>query len=368
MFAVGALLLGIGLVETWTDAVWHPNPWWHLLPLTVMCTLMALRRRAPLACLGCGALVFVGDGLAGGTLGTLLVFVELAYAAGRYGRGRMADYLGRLVFGIIIGLALVAFVITRDLRLSIMAGITVFTVVGTSYWWGESAKKQADLVEVERARAADLARMADLRAEQARRSEREAMAGELHDALSGNLAAITIHAEAALTNPRLAPEALELVRATSKQAMSEMRTLLTVLRPHTDVTLPPSRVQDAVEAARSRGLEVHTVYTPDPLGDLPIQVAHAAHRVVQEALANVHRHSPTARADVTVRTDNHLTIDVCSDGLGKPVAAHRGYGLTSMSERVQALGGHLTAGPDGGRWRVHAVVPLTAQPNEKEHL
>ncbi|MBD4676951.1 two-component sensor histidine kinase, partial [Xanthomonas citri pv. citri] len=83
-------------------------------------------------------------------------------------------------------------------------------------------KQQADLVEAERARAEDLARMAALREEQARRGEREAMAGEIHDALSGNLAAITIHAEACLANPAVAPQALQVVRTTSKQAMGEL--------------------------------------------------------------------------------------------------------------------------------------------------
>lgn len=359
MFVVGVVLIGIGLAETWSDAIWHLSPrWWHVAPLAVMCALMGYRRIHPLTCLGLGTLVFVAEGLAGGSLGSLLVFIELAHAAGRYARGRDADRVGALIVPVIVGFGVLTLVLTRDLRAAVLVALTVFAVFGTSYWWGESARKQADLIEVERARAADLARMADLREEQARRSEREAMAGELHDALSGNLAAITIHAEAALVNPRLAPQALTLVRATSKQAMGELRSLLAVLRPSDDAVIAPSRVEDAVEAARARGVDVRVSYAPDPLGDLPRPVAHAAYRVLQEALTNVQRHSADARADVEIHAGDELSLVVRSGAPMDAADPGRGYGLTSMAERVRALGGHLVAGPDDGGWRVDSRIPL----------
>lgn len=364
MFACGVMLAGIGLVETWSDAVWRLRPpWLHLVPLAALCVLMARRRITPLRCLGIGAVIFLAEGMAGGSIGSLLVFIELAYAAGRHGRGRVAERMGAVIATSIVAAGLLALVLSRDLRVAVLMALTVFAVVGTSYWWGESAKKQADLVDVERARAADLARMADLREEHARRSEREAMAAELHDALSGSLAAITIHSEAALQNPALAPQALAVVRTTSKQAMGEMRSLLTVLRPHDGATAAPSRIEDAVSAGRARGLDIH--FRPAPLGgdDLPRAVAHAAYRVVQESLANVQRHSPHAWAHVDVEMGDELVITVLSRGIDDTCDTE-GYGLTSMAERVQALGGHLNAGPFDDGWRVVATIPLVTPLDE----
>ena len=199
--------------------------------------------------------------------------------------------------------------------------------------------------------------MAALREEQARRGEREAMAGEIHDALSGNLAAITIHAEAGLANPEVAPQALQVVRTTSKQAMGELRSMLAVLRPDGGPAMPPSNLEDAVDAARGRGLEIDARYEPALLGDLPPQVAHAAYRVVQESLTNVERHCPGGQAELVVTRDGDLTITVDSPcGVGP--RSDGGYGLTSMSERVTSLGGVFEAGPHDGGWRVHAVIPL----------
>lgn len=357
MFALGVALVPIGLVETWTDTPWTLERWWHLAPLAVLCALMAVRRARPLTALGVGVLVFVAEGFFGGSLASLLVFIELVHAAGRYGRGRIADRLAHVIVAVIAAVGVLTLVATRDLRVAIMAALTVFAVLGTSYWWGESAKQQADLVEAERARAEDLARMAALREEQARRGEREAMAGEIHDALSGNLAAITIHAEAGLANPAVAPQALQVVRTTSKQAMGELRSMLAVLRPDGGPAMPPSNLEDAVDAARGRGLEIDARYEPALLGDLPPQVAHAAYRVVQESLTNVERHCPGGQAELVVTRDGDLTITVDSPcGVGP--RSDGGYGLTSMSERVTSLGGVFEAGPHDGGWRVHAVIPL----------
>ncbi|QPL05582.1 MULTISPECIES: histidine kinase [Actinomyces] len=98
--------------------------------------------------------------------------------------------------------------------------------------------------------------------------------------------------------------------------------------------------------------------TPEPVGA-------CAYRVVQEALTNAVRHAPGAAVAVEVDvTEDRVEVTVSntagrrdSDG-----GANRGgLGLVSMTERVHAVGGTLTAGtrPDGG-WRVHAVVPVSA--------
>jgi signal transduction histidine kinase len=98
----------------------------------------------------------------------------------------------------------------------------------------------------------------------------------------------------------------------------------------------------------------------------------AAYRVVQEALTNVLKHAGPARATVRLAVqDGHMAIEVLDDGMGAAAAVRRGdrtlagagRGMAGMRERVEALGGRLSAGPEpGGGFAVRADVPLPADP------
>ena len=90
-------------------------------------------------------------------------------------------------------------------------------------------------------------------------------------------------------------------------------------------------------------------------------VAHLAFRVVQESLTNALRHAPGSAVRVTVRGSPH-DLAVCVEN--DPARAERpgltgtGRGLTGLRERIQQLGGRLTAGPtEHGGWRVQASLP-----------
>ncbi|GAA2235925.1 hypothetical protein GCM10010413_40070 [Promicromonospora sukumoe] len=122
-----------------------------------------------------------------------------------------------------------------------------------------------------------------------------------------------------------------------------------------------------IEQARIAGLDLSIT---DPVGvltgsaDLPVSVDQAVYRVVREALTNVHRHGGGS-VDLSFAGGQDLAIEVHDHGThqGGEVrrgadAAGTGLGLVSMRERVEALGGSLTAGPERGGWRVRAVLPL----------
>jgi signal transduction histidine kinase len=103
----------------------------------------------------------------------------------------------------------------------------------------------------------------------------------------------------------------------------------------------------------------------DPaIGGLDAVRGLAVLRLTQEALTNVAKHAgPAATASLKVAmSGSDLTWDVADDG-GRPLAGPRdvpvggGHGLTGMRERVEVLGGALTAGPDGKGWRVSTVLP-----------
>ncbi|MDQ6817234.1 MAG: sensor histidine kinase, partial [Actinomycetota bacterium] len=81
------------------------------------------------------------------------------------------------------------------------------------------------------------------------------------------------------------------------------------------------------------------------------------------ALTNVLRHAGASSAQVLVRgTREALEIEVVNDGRSDPTNKDAGHGLRGMAERAAALGGYVQTGPrpDGG-WRVHAVLPLSAE-------
>ncbi|WP_327003353.1 hypothetical protein OHA72_51170 [Dactylosporangium sp. NBC_01737] len=82
---------------------------------------------------------------------------------------------------------------------------------------------------------------------------------------------------------------------------------------------------------------------------------------MQESLTNVARHA-THAGSVSVavsEVDRTVTFLVADDGDGALPGVHGGYGIAGMRERVEALGGTLSAGPrPGGGWQVHGSLPL----------
>jgi signal transduction histidine kinase len=86
-------------------------------------------------------------------------------------------------------------------------------------------------------------------------------------------------------------------------------------------------------------------------------------RLTQEALTNVAKHAgPAARASLRVDvTDGDVLWSVTDDGGGvvPGLPSGGGHGLTGMRERVEVLGGRLTAGPAAGGWRVETVLPAS---------
>jgi signal transduction histidine kinase len=98
---------------------------------------------------------------------------------------------------------------------------------------------------------------------------------------------------------------------------------------------------------------------------VPEDVGLTVYRVVQEALTNVLKHAGPATAVVSLSFADDLDVQVTDDGRGAAAVGHgelpgAGLGTSGMTERVAALGGTLTAGPQqGGGYQVHARIPLS---------
>jgi signal transduction histidine kinase len=211
---------------------------------------------------------------------------------------------------------------------------------------------------------------AEYRAERAVADERARMARELHDIVSHNLSVVVLQASGALVSGGPAASTLEKIEHSGRQALTEMRRLLGVLRdPGDEPALSPQpgigELAALAETVRAAGLPVH-LNVDDPCPQLPTALDVSAYRIIQEALTNVLRHAGPARAEVTVHCQGAaVTIEVTDDGAGIPPAGMQpgGQGLAGMRERVALFGGELRAGPrPGGGFSVWARLPLTGEP------
>lgn len=218
-------------------------------------------------------------------------------------------------------------------------------------------------------RASRLEAERDAQAKIAAAAERARIARELHDVVAHHVSVMVVQADGARyalrTDPGRAESALAAISGTGRQALTEMRRLLGVLRSAGGDTsgLAPvpglGELRELLDQARAAGLEVSYTLTGVPR-ELPEGVGLAAYRVVQESLTNTRKHAgPAATAAVTLRYEPEgLTVEVADDGLGLTGEGVPGHGLAGMRERIAIYGGTVAAGPgpEGG-FRVIATLP-----------
>jgi signal transduction histidine kinase len=159
-------------------------------------------------------------------------------------------------------------------------------------------------------------------------------------------------------------QALEVVEATGREALTEMRRLVGLLREQGSMPefspQPSMRAVDVlVGTVREAGLPVELEIDGAPR-ELPPGVDLSAYRVIQEALTNALRYAGPAQAWVTVRwTDETLELEIANDGRSEPGVGGGGHGLTGLRERVALVGGTVDSGPrPGGGFVVRAQLPI----------
>ncbi|MEV6772692.1 sensor histidine kinase [Nocardia sp. NPDC051030] len=232
----------------------------------------------------------------------------------------------------------------------------------------EAARRNAE-TEREREEAERARELAER--EQRASEERLAIARELHDVLAHSLSLINVQSSVALElidrKPEQAATALAAIKSASKDALGEVHALLRSIRAGSSTVAAPtaptigiSDLEGLTAPARAAGLVVHTTVT-GARQRLPAVVDVAAARIVQESLTNVVRHAPGASVLVTLHYSAdrlQLTIDNTRPVRTPAASSTGGHGITGMTERANALGGHLSAEPkpDGG-FRVAARLP-----------
>jgi signal transduction histidine kinase len=219
-------------------------------------------------------------------------------------------------------------------------------------------------------RADRLEREQEALAAQAVATERSRIARELHDVIAHSLSVIVV--QAAAERRVLGPgrdsttETLESIEQAGRQAMTELRRLLGLLRKSDgEPSLAPQpglgELGDLVDEVREAGVEVD-LRTDGNLAVLPRGLDLTAYRIVQECLTNVLKHAAAHRVEISLRCPGRcLDIDVTDDGTSAGAPSPGGFGLVGMRERVSVYGGTVEVGHrEGGGFRVHARLPVEA--------
>ncbi len=270
---------------------------------------------------------------------------------------------------------------------ALLAGVVVRALRDQLDWLAERAER----LELERDQQASLAAAA----------ERARIAREMHDVVSHNIQVMVTLADAAsaaqASDPSRAAEAMHEVSSTGRQALTDMRRMLGVLREEPPVghgsngntqggahdrprpSLAPQPglgdLPALVERVRGTGLSITVERSGRPF-DVSGAAGLTVYRIVQEALTNALKHAdePTSvrvgldfrDPDITVRVadDGHTTVPVNGNGHGNGhggghsgLVSGGGHGVAGMAERAAAFGGTLTAGPrPSGGWEVTATL------------
>ncbi|MFJ5676304.1 sensor histidine kinase [Streptomyces sp. NPDC093097] len=410
--------------------------------------VLLVRRRWPVV------VVLVSIAVMPAQMGVLLSMVGLYTLA--------ASDVPRRIIGLLAGMTVVGTLVTTFLTMrqdvtaqpefhlpvwfvTLMALAVGLVLTAPPVLWGlyvgarrrlvESLRERADGLERELSLLAD---RAEERAEWARNEERTRIAREMHDVVAHRVSLMVVHAAAlqavALKDPEKASRNAALVGDMGRQALTELREMLGVLRTAEGaaargpagsdeperLAAVASRVSrkaaggaaegvasdgaahgasaggaepegegprlaelgELVELSRAAGMAVEFSVLGDgdgrdageeaaAAGDdgarYAARVEQTVYRVVQEALTNVHKHAPGARArvrlahragEVAVQVENGPSERGATDA-GLPSG---GNGLVGMRERVTALGGVFVSGPtEAGGFRVSAVVPAPVE-------
>ncbi|UJW31546.1 sensor histidine kinase [Saccharothrix sp. AJ9571] len=284
--------------------------------------------------------------------------------------GSRHDRTTTVVVGVVTVLAVLAPAI-------VVAGTPPFTVAVLGFLtvvllaWGDSVRvRQA----AQRALAEETERRRTDRQRGAVLAERARIARELHDVVAHHISMIAVQAQAAPHRtgdlPPAAARTFEEIRAASREALTELRRVLGLLREDDTAADPAPQpglgdLPELVEGARRAGVTA-TLSMSGTAPEPDAGVAVSVYRVVQEALSNAARHAPGSTVAVTVRFEvDQLTVRVVDSGATTTASSAppgSGLGLVGMRERVRMLGGTLSVGQGAGvGFEVLATFPVQAR-------
>ncbi|WP_035812670.1 sensor histidine kinase [Jiangella gansuensis] len=361
------------------DGTFGPPPAAAYVVAVLMCAVLPLRHRAPLAAL---VITTVG-GMLVAPVGLLLTPLAVApvavtaYVLAVRDERRAAAAIPLSAALLVSTTPFVETLSWQDLtRLGTVVAVPL--VAGVLGWSVQNRRAYMAAME-ERARRAEESRESEARRRVA--GERVRIARELHDLVAHQITLANAQAMVAAqvfdVRPEQTRKSLEDVIETTRNALDDLRATVGLLRQSGDAVAPTepapglSRLPALLESFRRAGLEV-SVHEEGTARPLPPGVDLTVYRIIQEALTNVTKHAGGGSARVGLAWNrDRLTVTVADDGTNAhpdPATGHNGatlldrppgHGLIGMRERATAVGGHLSARrrPEGG-FLVSTQLPL----------
>lgn len=283
----------------------------------------------------------------------LLAGIALNSVAARHGHRAFASWmLGLAIAGAFMALFLGVPGSENDIRNILFSGITLCVA------WALGVKTRV---------------AQQLTAANAAMAERIRLARDVHDVLSHSLGTIGVQAGVAAHieghSQEQLRDTLREIEQRSRSSIAELKTLLSTTRGIDGSVPSAATLADllAATAQTARRAGVPSSISITGIEQLPVTHSVTTHRIVQEAVTNVLRHSGATHCDIRVTaSDQAVNITVTDNGRGKSGWESDGFGLVGMHERVNLLGGTLSAGSlFSGGFEVSAVLPL-AQPQNGE--
>lgn len=323
-----------------------PARWAWAAVLVVLLPTLLWRRTRPFTMLAIAFAVTSVAGLFAGAdpqLYTTAYVIVLLYAAMRWGSGRAMAGAGVVV--------VVGWVVSwlgpstpGDVIGSIAVVVSVCSVAAALRWRAAVRARELDRVRL---------------------LERAELARELHDTVAHHVSAIAIQAQAGTVlgadDPDAATQALRVIEEEAARTLTEMRSMVRVLRQPGEADRAPSAGIAELDRLAAAGPPAVRVTVTGDTGGLPSSIGAAVFRIAQESVTNARRHAHQATlVEVAVRADSDtVRLEVRDDGEAT-ASVRPGFGIAGMVERATMLGGTCTAGPapDGG-WTVTAELPTT---------
>lgn len=294
-----------------------------------------------------------------------LAAVAVVAAYGRLRRAVVPVVISAAVLGVVNGAMLTGFYPTSQGDPS--GGVPGWwTVLGTTAYVCAAIAVSAAIGAALRARVRTAAARATERYALEVRSTttaRAELARDLHDVVAHHVSLVAVRAESApYAYPDLDEDARAVLReiaADARSALDELRHVLAVLgrgadRPELAPQPGADAISDLVDEARAAGQQVELIGT---VTGIPAAPGYVLYRAAQEGLTNARRHAPgTATTVAVTERDGVVGLRITNPLVGAPTDP--GRGLIGMRERVEALGGALSAGPDGGTFVVVVTLPV----------
>jgi signal transduction histidine kinase len=372
-FVVGALLLLVvpEVAVSVQPGQAEPPLWTGLAVLAGACLGETQRRERPVLGLIVACAAVLTGLLASGSspLGSVLMAGDMLYCAVLFSTRRTSQVVAGAAAVVAGGLGL-ASLISDGGRAALLTVLNLGLVLAVPVLWGYEVRRHSEQAEAERERAEQTRRMAALDRAAAVTAERTRMARDLHDVIAGQLSAIAIQSEAALTLPDADPATLRrvltAVRRDSVASLAEMRTMIGLLRADGSADTEPrtspaglDRLDALLDAGRANGLHIDVDDRRSAPGPVPAAVDQTAYRIVREALTNAAKHAPGSRVRMSLtHLDGELVIELDNDIVpGARPGGGTGTGLLGLAERASAVGGTVETGAHERIWRVRATLP-----------